>query len=312
MKHSLFLAALLLALPIVLKAADLTPSEMKLRMLLGEETPIPILLWPDKPPRFTMNAPAETVTELASIKLVSVPTISVYLPPKGKSTGRAIIICPGGGYAGLDWRTHVVYAAQVFNPLGVAVIGLKYRIRLPNGASRDDIRAIALLDAQRAVRLVRQRAKDWGLDPHQIGVAGYSAGANLAMNLAVNFDAGDAYALDVVDRQSSRPDFVVGLATWHWGQKESPFKFTKDTPPVFLVHSTNDSTAPIEMPRAIKADLEKRGVPVRLEEFSEGGHGVGHLIPQRVLQGFPPSKWPALLLAWLDEIKKPATKPETK
>jgi len=312
MKHALFLAALLLALPTVPKAADLTPSEVKMRMLLGDETPNPIPLWPDKPPRFTANAPVETVTDHASIKLVSVPTISVYLPPKEKNTGRAIIICPGGGYAGLDWRTHVVYAAQVFNPLGVAVVGLKYRTRLPNGADKEDIRAIALLDVQRAVRVVRQRAAAWGLDPHQIGVAGYSAGANLAMNLAANFDAGDNRASDPINRQSSRPDFVVGLATWHWGQKESPFKFNKDAPPVFLVHATNDSSAPIEMPRTIRTDLEKLGVPVRLAEFSEGGHGVGHLVPQRVIQGFPPARWPVLLLAWLDGVNQPATNGESK
>ncbi|MFA6545430.1 MAG: alpha/beta hydrolase, partial [Limisphaerales bacterium] len=160
----------------------------------------------------------------------------------------------------------------------------------------------ALLDAQRAVRLVRHRAAEWGLDPRKIGVTGYSAGANLAMNLAANFDPGNANATDPVERVSCRPDFAVGLATWHWRRKESPFTFRKDTPPVFLVHATNDGIkggAPIEMPRAIRADLEKLGVPVRMEIFDEGGHGVGNLIPERVKNGFPPAKWPELLLDWL-------------
>ena len=151
------------------------------------------------------------------------PTIFAYLPPRDQSTGIGIIVCAGGGYVKLDWKTHVVYAARVFNPLGVAVIGLEYRTRPPNAASNAGIQEIALLDAKRAVRTVRQRAAEWNLDPHKIGVAGYSAGANLAMNLAANFDAGDSRADDPVERRSSRPDFVVGVATWHWHEKESPF-----------------------------------------------------------------------------------------
>jgi dienelactone hydrolase len=185
------------------------------------------------------NAPPELVED-SRIRSVSVPTITPYLPPKEKRTGMAIIVCAGGGYGSHDWRTHVVNAAQVFNPKGVTVIGLKYRTRPPNGKTNEDIQTVTLLDAQRAVRTVRARAAGWGLDPRQIGVAGYSAGANLAMNLAANFDAGDANATDPVERQSSRPDFAVGCATWHWRQKESPFKFPKHAPPVFLVHATND------------------------------------------------------------------------
>ena len=219
---------------------DPTPSEDALRRLLGEGTPSPILLWPGKPTKFADDAPPETVDEHARIRMVSIPTISVYLPPKEKRTGLAIIICPGGGYGGLDWKAHVVYAADVFLPKGVAVIGLKYRTRPPHRVDNVEIQEIALLDAKRAVRFVRHRAKEWNLDPHQIGIAGYSAGANLAMNLAANFDTGDPKSADAIERESSRPDFAIGLATWHWRQKESPFKFREDSPPVFLVHATND------------------------------------------------------------------------
>ncbi len=277
-----------------------------MKKVLGEGTPDPIPLWAGEPPRFTPNAPPESVDESGHIRSVSVPTITPYLPPKEKATGRAIIICAGGGYGALDWKTHVAYAAQVFNAKGVAVIGLKYRLRPPNGRTNEEIQAIALLDAKRAVRTVRQRAAEWGIDPHQIGVAGYSAGANLAMNLAANFDGGDPAAGDPIERQSSRPDFAVGLATWHWRQKESPFHFPKDAPPVFLVHATDDGIAggaPIEMPRAIKAADSVLGVPVRMVEPGRGGHGVGNLIPQRVQHDFPPAKWPDLLLQWLGALK---------
>jgi dienelactone hydrolase len=270
---------------------------------LGAAEPIP--LWPGKPPQFLENASAEIQEARGSIRNVAVPAITLFPPPADKRTGMAIIVCAGGGYGALDWKTHVEYAAQVFNPKGVTIIGLKYRLRPPHKLDNAGIQALTLLDAKRAVRLVRHRAAEWGIDPQQIGIAGYSAGGNLSMNLAANFDRGDAQSSDPIERESSRPDFAVGLATWHWRQKESPFVFHQDTPAVFLVHATNDGInggAPIEMPKAIKADLEKLGVPVRMEIFDQGSHGVGNLIPQRVKHGFPPAKWPELLLTWLKEL----------
>jgi hypothetical protein len=141
------------------RAVELTEAEMLLKEQLGEGTPDPIPLWVDKPPRFVENAPAETVGKNAQIQMISVPTITPYLAPKDKNTGMAIIICPGGGYGAMDWRTHVVYAAQVFNRMGVSVIGLKYRTRPPNMGKNEEIQAIALLDAKRAVRSVRQQCR---------------------------------------------------------------------------------------------------------------------------------------------------------
>src|SRR5437867_9905266 len=114
------------------------------------------------------------------------------------------------------------------------------RLRPPHKLDNAGIQALTLLDAKRAVRLVRHRAAEWGIDPRKIGITGYSAGANLAMNLAANFDPGVRGNADPIERESSRPDFAVGCATWHWRQQESPFVFRKDTPPVFLVHATND------------------------------------------------------------------------
>ena len=286
----------------------LTPAEQELREILGPGTPEPIALWPDKPPRFVEDAEPEKIGPNGQITNVSVPTLSVYQPPFDGQAHRAIIVCAGGGYGALDWKTHVVYAAQVFNPLGVAVIGLKYRTRPPNGRTNEEIQAVALLDAARAVRMTRHHAADWRIDPHQIGIAGYSAGGNVAMNLAANFERGDLAAADPIDRQNSRPDFAVGLATWHWRQRESPFVFKRQTPPVFLVHASNDGLrggAPIELPRAIEVQLKALGVPVHLEVFEMGAHGVGNLIPQRVRNEYPPARWPQLLLGWLDKLPPP-------
>ncbi len=296
---SLSLVALLWTATAALRGeepAQLTPSEMALQKILGAGTPDPLPLWPGRPPQFMENATPEVVTEEARLRNVSVPTISLYLPPPEKRTGLAVIVCAGGGYGGLDWRTHVAYAAHVFNAKGVAVIGLKYRTRPPHLVSNEGIQALTLLDAKRAVRLVRSRAAEWQLDPHKIGIVGYSAGANLAMNLAAKFDAGDPQAADPVERQSSRPDFAVGLGVWHWRKPVSPFHFPSNAPPVYLVHATTDK--PLELPQQIKADLLKLGVPVRLDLFEEGGHGVGNLIPTRVQHGFPPAQWPELFLKW--------------
>jgi acetyl esterase/lipase len=262
----------------------------------GETLP----LWPDKPPQFLGDAPPETTDEHGRIRGVSLPGITLYPALADKRTGMAILVCAGGGYGGLDWKTHVEYAAQVFNPMGVTIVGLKYRLRPPHKLDNAGIQALTLLDAKRAVRLVRHHAAEWGIDPKKIGVAGYSAGANLAMNLAANFDEGDPNASDPIERLSSRPDFAVGLGTWHWRKPENPFVFKRNSPPVYLVHATTDK--PVEIATNIVADLKKLGVPARLDLFEEGGHGVGNLIPTRVSHGFPGAQWPELLVTWLKTL----------
>lgn len=297
MKRLLYL---LLVLPLT-SLAELTPGERELMQQLGPGTPAPVLLWPGKPPQFMENAPPEVIAENQRIRSVSVPTITPYLAPKEKRNGMAVVVCAGGGYGGHDWKTHVVYAAQVFNPMGVAVIGLKYRTRPPHLLPNEGIQALTLLDAKRAMRLVHHHAAEWGIDPAKVGIAGYSAGANLAMNLAANFDLGDPQAADPIDRLTSRPAFAVGLGTWHWRKPENPFVFKKDSPPVFLVHATTDK--PVEIATNIIADLKKLGVPARLDLHEEGGHGVGNLIPTRVQHGFPGAQWPKMLVEWLGTLK---------
>ncbi len=297
------LLLLTMALAILIVAptsAELTPSERELKRQLGPGTPDPIQLWPGNPPQFVEGAPPETIEENQSIRCVSVPTITPYLPAKDKATGMAIVVCAGGGYGRHDWKTHVVYAAKVFNPMGVAVIGLKYRTHPPHMMTNEQIQAVTLLDAKRAMRFVRHRSKEWNVDPNKIGIVGYSAGANLAMNLTANFNDGDRNADDPIERFSSRPDFAVGLGTWHWRKPENPFVFRRDSPPVYLVHATTDK--PVEIARNIVADLTKLGVPARLDLFDQGGHGVGNLIPQRVQHDFPPAKWPWLLIDWLSQL----------
>ena len=182
MKALLLILGLVAAL-VVSTNAELTSSEGELKRQLGPGTPDPIPLWPDRPPHFIENAPPETIEKNQRIRGVSIPTITPYLPPKDKATEMAIIVCAGGGYGGHDWKTHIVYTAEVFNAMGIAVIGLKYRTRPPYEVTNEQIQAITLLDAKRAVRLVRNRAKEWDIDPKRVGIVGYSAGANLAVRV---------------------------------------------------------------------------------------------------------------------------------
>lgn len=270
--------------------------------LIHSTPPVPIPLWDRQLFEGSARSLAEQVNKDSGIiENVSEPALSLYLPEQN-NTGVAVVVFPGGGYQVLDWKTHVVYAANVFNQMGMAVIGLKYRTRPPNRGSNEDIQAIALQDAKRALRMVRNRAREWRIDPDRIGVAGYSAGANLALNLASHFDAGEISSNDPIERESSRPDFVIGIATWHWQQKALPYSFNKDMPPVFLVHAIDDSVAPVELPRAIEKDLRKLNVPVRLEIFAEGGHGVGDLHPERLGNHDPAAHWPQHFQNWYQAL----------
>lgn len=284
-----------------LGAADLSPAESELKEQLGPGTPDPVQLWDGDPPGFLAEARPEVLAENQRIRNVSVPTVSPYLPAPETATGMALVVCAGGGYGGHDWKMHDANAAEVFLPLGVAVVGLKYRTRPPHIVPNEEIQALTLLDAKRAVRLVRHRAAEWNLDPALVGIVGYSAGANLAMNLAANFDEGDSGSSDPIERLSGHPAFAVGLGTWHWRKPENPFVFRAESPPVYLVHATTDK--PVEIAENIVADLKSIGVPARLDLFEEGAHGVGNLVPQRVKNGFPPARWPWLVLDWLDEIE---------
>jgi len=278
-----------------------TPMQLKGEPAKPPSNPIP--LWEGSPPRFLENAEPEVyVEERQQYSRISVPTMQVFPVSPEVNTGYALIVCPGGGYGSNDWGMHTLNMATHLNPQGITVVGLKYRTRPPH--SNKEIQDITLLDGKRAIRLLRSRAKDWGIDPNKIGIVGYSAGANLAMNVAANFDEGDPESSDPVERLSSRPDFAVGCATWHWREKKNPFKFRKNSPPVFLVHATNDGIggggAPIELPREIRSHLEELGIPVNMQTFDVGAHGVGNLIPARIKAGFPPTQWPDILLAWLE------------
>ena len=248
-------------------------------------------LYPGDPPNLLANAPKETIEPTGRIHDVSIPTLRRYPLDESKATGTAFVVFPGGGYLTLNMEGHATALAQRLGPLGIAVFGLKYRV----GAGSTNVPRDALLDAKRAIRLVRSKAVQWALAPNRIGVVSHSAGSHLDMSLIAGFDLGQPAAVDPVERLSSRPDFVASMSTWNFGSPTSTFKFTAGTPPAYLCHSRDDATAPIALAVAIDQQLKALGVLDHLEVYPTGGHSnfdVGN--PNN-----PGRDWPDKFLPWL-------------
>ena len=206
-----------------------------------------------------------------------------------------MVICPGGGYAGLAFDHEGINEAKWFQERGVAAFVLSYR--LPVNGYRHPV---PLLDAQRAIRLIRSHAADWKIDPAKVAVMGFSAGGHLASTLDTHFDAGNAQAADPVDRQSCRPDFAVlvypvismkdrrhpsgqqkqsprsriPIPRWSKISPTKPRSRRKHRPPCWSTPRTM-TAVPIENSRLMYAALQKAGVPSALQEYPHGGHGFG-------------------------------------
>lgn len=240
----------------------------------------PIPLWP-------AGAPGARGTNDADI-----PTLTPYLPTGTNTTGAAMVICPGGGYAGLAAHEGNDYALWL-NQQGITCFVLKYRL-----GSKGYRHPAMLHDAARAVRWVRAHAADYKIDVRHVGIMGSSAGGHLAATLLTHFDAGDTSASDVVEQQSSRPDLgilcypVITLGQFtHQGSKQNllgsnptpelvallsnELQVTTNTPPCFLWTTYEDSTVPIENTLLFAAALRKNRVPFDLHVYQKGRHGLG-------------------------------------
>lgn len=240
-----------------------------------------------------------------------IPTLTYY-PANGRGAGTAVIVAPGGGYTGLALNHEGRQVANWLNSLGVSAFVLKYRLgpryRHP----------VELGDAQRAIRLVRSRASEFGTTADRIGIMGFSAGGHLAATAGTHFDAGDPNAADPVDRTGSRPDFLVlaypvilsrapyahqGSFNALLGPNPDPAllddlsldqRVTKDTPPTFLFHTNADTGVPAENSVQFYLALRKAGVPAEIHIFQPGAHGVGLAMGDAVLEA-----WPPLLSTWM-------------
>ncbi len=229
---------------------------------------------------------------------VSNPEILIRRPPKDRDTGAAVLVCPGGGYSVLVIDVSGEEPAAWLNSIGVTAFILKYRVpQSPNAP----VYAAPLQDAQRAMSILRSRAKQWAIDPSRIGVLGFSAGAHLAAALSDNFEKRTYSAIDAADQANIRPAFTLliypYLARDPSGREVSPeLAVTSRTPPAFLVQ-TEDDPVHVENSLFYYLALKKAKVPAEMHLFSTGGHGYGlRLTNERV------GTWPALAEQWLRSL----------
>jgi acetyl esterase/lipase len=269
-----------------------------------------INVWPDAAPGAVANAPAEmdTTTDkdnlvagrrVARLGNVSVPTLTLYLP-KGKNTGAAVVVFPGGGYHILAIDLEGTEVCDWLNSTGIACVLLKYRV--PDSGPYPKS-AAALQDAQRAMGLVRQHAAEWGIDPNRVGVLGFSAGGHLSAAISTHFDKRLYEPIDAADKLSCRPDFAVVVYPGYLALADKNFAPnadihpTAETPPTFIVQAEDD---PVHVENAVVyfMALKNAKIPAELHVYSEGGHGYG--LRRTAL---PVTGWPQEVESWLRTIK---------
>jgi acetyl esterase/lipase len=278
-------------------------------------------LWEGTPPLQKDMGLEEKVVEEGIIRIenVQIPQIDVFLPSKQMRNGQAVVIFPGGGYGILayDWEGRDF--AKWLNAQGIVAIVVKYR--LPNSKSLIDAKEVPLLDAQRAVRLTRSHAEDWGIDPAKVGVMGFSAGGHLASTVSTQYDHEVDRSTDAIDQLSAKPSFsilaypVISFrdASAHSGSRKNligdnasqelidrfsgELNVTDETPPTFLVHAQDDSGVPIENSLLYYDALNAHKVPASLHIYPQGGHGFGFGIGKG-----PVSGWRDVLLDWLKTV----------
>lgn len=255
-------------------------------------------------------------TNILRISYVQIPDISIFLPSKQNANGKAVVILPGGGYGRLAYDWEGTDIAKWLNSKGIAGIVLKYR--LPVSKSNIVSHKSPLMDAKRAMRLVRYHAADWNIDPNQIGVMGFSAGGHLASTLSTKFDEGNPHHTDPIEQMSSRPDFSILIypvissdpTIWHRGSFRSLLGEDPDpellhfyasekhvnehTPPTILIHSADDKSVPYQNSVVYFDALQQKGIPAEMHIYPFGGHGYSLALGMGHLSG-----WPERVLDWI-------------
>jgi acetyl esterase/lipase len=232
---------------------------------------------------------------------VSRPTMTVYAPA-GRNTGAAVVVFPGGGYNILAIDLEGTEACDWLTSRGITCVLLKYRVPCVKTGPYRDCRT-ALEDAQRTVGLVRFQAAQWHIDPHRIGVLGFSAGGHMVAAISTHFEKRLYPPVDAADAASCRPDFAVALYPGHLAVPERSFALNPDiqvtsrTPPTFLLQAEDDPIDPVENSLVYHAALRKAGVPAELHLYVKGGHAFGLRRTSSPITG-----WPELVEKWLGTI----------
>ena len=284
----------------------------------GQEFLFP--LWEGTPPLQRESNQKESSVREGILRIANVqePTIEVYLPTRQISTGKAVVIFPGGGYGILAYDWEGTDFAKWLNSQGIAGIVVKYR--LPKSESLTDPKEVPLLDAQRAIRLVRHHAEEWKINPSQIGVMGFSAGGHLASTLSTQYTHEVQRSKDDLDTISARPDFSILVypvisfrdASAHSGSRNAligpdasqelidrfsaELNVNTNTPPTFLVHAQDDKGVPIENSLLYYKALHSHQVKAALHIYPTGGHGFG--LGKGSLEN-----WREVLLGWMEDLE---------
>lgn len=294
---------------------------MQIHLVYAQSNVIP--LWLDQIPNSQESDQTETINQddFTWIELVNEPTLQVFLPPKGISTGQGVVICPGGGYRGVAYDIEGTEIAKFLNTKGIAGFVLKYR--MPGAESVVVRNEAPLQDAKRAIRMVRANAEKWNVDTDKVGVMGFSAGGHLASTLGTHYNSEDTFKTDSIDSLSARPDYMILVypvitmkdSYTHQGSKnnllgEDPdeemveyysneTQITPDTPPTFLVHATDDDAVPVENSLMFYQALKENGVSAEMHIYPEGGHGFNLGLGRGHLQG-----WTDRLYDWLRYVNQ--------
>jgi acetyl esterase/lipase len=283
------------------------------RPAVAADNPLVVELWSGKAPNETGNIGAEKfrmspkldrkqveVTEpTRMVTNVTKPTITIYRPAKDKDTGTALLICPGGGYWNLYWQLEGEEVAAWLNSLGVTGIILKYRVPRRPGEPKGEPARLPLQDAQRAVSLVRSKAKEWGINPARIGMVGFSAGGHLAIATATSFDKRSYEPIDDVDKVSCRPDFAILVYPGYLKAKDKDelapgLSIPAGAPPVFLAHGGDDIVSSPEHSVVLYLALKRAGVPAELHVYAGAAHDFGVRPSEH-----PCSAWTHFCANWL-------------
>jgi acetyl esterase/lipase len=243
------------------------------------------------------------------VRNVSRPTMTVY-KPKGRNTGAAVVVLPGGGYRILAIDLEGTEVCDWLTSKGITCVLLKYRVPHAGpswdnrcGCYLDTKSSMALEDAQRTVGLVRTHAAEWRIDPHKIGVLGFSAGGHLAAALSTHFEQRLYSAVDAADKESCRPDFAVVLYPGRLWTRDDKFELSPfvpvagKTPPTFLAHAEDDPVNSVNHSLVYYAALKKAEVPAEMHLYAQGGHAFGLRRTK-----FPITGWPRLVERWLGTI----------
>jgi acetyl esterase/lipase len=298
--------AMVLLTPVALASTSVPASGAWQPSPGHSQTPI----WPGTAPD-TQSVPGPESASDGAVTNVTRPTITVYAPA-GRNTGAAVVVFPGGGFQMLAIDLEGSEVCDWLTPRGITCVLLKYRVPSAPYVWKCDCRPHnrslskpSLQDAQRALRLVRSHAMEWHLDPHKLGVLGFSAGGYLVAELSTHFDTPLYAPVDAADRESSRPDFAIAIYPGHLALAKNSIALnpvimshiTPDTPPTFLLQNEDDDVDRIEDALSYYMGLKAAKVPVELHAYAQGGHAFG-LRPSKL----PVSGWPQLVEKWLATI----------